>query len=186
MKVMKIGKGQGKALAQQLIAGTQKHLANVAPMSFGGGTFTPVQITASLHTLVDLRTAVEDAQAAAKAKVVAEATQAPALRTQMDAYVSYVKVTFGNQPDVLADFGLKPRKARAPLTASEQTAANAKRAATRAARHTMGTQQKKQVKGTVTTIVTTPAAPAAPPVASSPAASAPATGASTGTAPHAG
>jgi hypothetical protein len=182
---MTIGKGQGKALALQLIAGTRKHLANAAPMAFGGGTFTPAQITTSLQTLVDLRSAVDEAKAATKAKVVAEATQAPSLRTEMDAYVSYVKVTFGNAPDVLADFGLKPKKAKTPLTSSEKAAAAAKRAATRAARHTMGTQQKKKVKGTINVIATSPEAPASPPVAPSPVASAPTQGTSAGTAPHA-
>ncbi len=178
-------KEKDRALAQQLIAGTQKHFANVASMAFGGGTFTPAQITTSIQTLVDLRTAVDDAKAATKAKIVAEAAQAPSLRTQMDAYVAFVKAHFGNAPDVLADFGIKPKKAAASLTASEKAAAAAKRAATRAARHTMGTQQKKKVKGTINVIATTPEAPASPPVAPSPVASAPTQGTSGGTAPHA-
>jgi hypothetical protein len=179
-----ITKEKERALAQQLVAGTQKHLANVASMTFGGGTFTPAQITTSLQTLVDLRTAVDDARAATKAKIVAEAAQAPSLRTQMDAYVAFVRAHFGNAPDVLADFGLKPKKTTASLTSSEKAEAAAKRAATRAARHTMGTQQKKKVKGTINVIGTSLDAPAAPPVAPGPVASAP-TGASAGTAPHA-
>jgi hypothetical protein len=42
----------------------------------------------------------------------------------------------------LADFGLNPKKARTPLTIEEKAAAAAKRKATRAARHTMGSKQK--------------------------------------------
>ena len=171
-------------LATQLVAGTKKHFSTVSSLAFGNGSFTPAQVEAFLQTLIDLRTAVEQAQSVAKAKIVAEAAQAPSLRSQMAAFVTYVKATFGTSPDVLADFGLKPKKVRTPLTISQLAAAAAKRAATRAARHTMGTKQKQAVKGTITTIVTPPAAPAPAPVVSSPVASAPQTGASAVTAPH--
>ena len=99
------------------------------------------------------------AKAATKAKIVAENAQAPSLRSLMAEYVTFVKATFGNSPDVLADFGLKPKKAATPLTIEQKAAAAAKRTATRAARHTMGSKQKKSVKGTVT--VTAPATPSA-------------------------
>ena len=56
---------------------------------------------------------------------------------------------------MLADFGINP-KARAPLTVEAKAAAAAKRAATRAARHTMGSQQKKAIKGDVTGVLVTP------------------------------
>jgi len=172
------------ALAGQLLAGTKKHFSNVSSLTFGGGTFTPAQIEASLQTLSDLRSAVDAARAATKAKLADEQAQAPSLRTQMDAFVAFVKASFGNSPDVLADFGLAPKKARAPLTVAQKAAAAAKRKATRAARHTMGKVQKKSVKGTITTIVdsTSPTAPA--PVATSPAASAPSPGTSVAAAPR--
>jgi hypothetical protein len=160
--------------AKQLIAGAQKHFSTASSLAFGGGTFTPAQTVASLQTLADLRTAVDDAKAATKAKIAAEAAQAPALTSHMAAFVQYVKATFGNSPDVLADFGLKPKKAAAPLTVDQKAAAAAKRAATRAARHTMGSKQKKDVKGTITTIVqSTPSTAAKPVVQQSPVASAP-------------
>jgi hypothetical protein len=47
----------------------------------------------------------------------------------MAAYVAFVKATFGASPDALADFGLKPRKARPPLTIDQMAAAAAKRTA---------------------------------------------------------
>jgi hypothetical protein len=87
-------------------------------------------------------------------------TQGPPLRSRMAAFVAFVKASFGPTPDVLADFGLKPKKAPTPLTIEQKAAAAAKRAATRAARRTMGAKQKKAVKGTITTIVSTPASPA--------------------------
>jgi hypothetical protein len=181
---MTTGKDTDVALATQLVAGTKKHFSTVSSLTFGNGSFTPAQVEASLQTLIDLRTAVQQAQSVAKAKIVAEAAQAPSLRSQMAAFVTYVKATFGSSPDALADFGLKPRKARTPLTIDQLATAAAKRAATRAARHTMGTKQKKAVKGTITTIVTPQPTPAPAPVAPSPVVSAPSQGTSGGTAPH--
>ena len=183
---MTTGKGTDTVLAQQLIAGTKKHFSTASSLAFGNGTFTPVQVETAFQTLIDLRTAVDDAKAATKARIALEDAQAGPLRSQMAAFVAFVKATFGSTPDVLADFGLKPRKAPTPLTLDEKAAAAAKRKATRAARHTMGTKQKKEVKGTIQTIVTAPATPASTPVAPSPVASAPVLGASVaGAAPHA-
>jgi hypothetical protein len=92
----------------------------------------------------------------------------------MAALMQYVRLTFSGSPDVLADFGLKPRKAPTPLTAEQKAAANAKRQATRAARG-ITTKAAKQAKtGNVIGVsitpvlagppVVTPASPAAPPV----------------------
>ncbi len=171
---MSTGKSTEASRAKQLIAGTKKHLANASSLAFGGSTFTPAQVEASIQTLIDLRTGVDDAKAATKARLAAEAAQAPALRILTDAYVTYVKATYGNSPDVLADFGLKPKKVKTPLTIEQMAAAAAKRKATRAARKTMGTKQKKAVKGTITTIVSpTPSTAATPVVQQSPVASAP-------------
>jgi hypothetical protein len=171
-------------LAGQLIAGTNKHFPTTSSLAFGGGTFTPAEVEASLQTLSDLRTAVNDAKTATKAKLADEQAQAPSLRTQMSAYVTYVKATFGNSPDVLADFGLTPNKVKAPLTLDQKAAAAAKRTATRAARHTMGSKQKKGVKGTITTIITPTSSTAPQPVAPSPVASAPSQGTSAAAAPR--
>ncbi len=87
----------------------------------------------------------------------------PALRTFMSALVTFIKAGYGGQPDVLADFGIQTPKARAPLTVEARAAASAKRAATRAARNTMGSKQKKGVKGTVVGVTVTPGT-APPPI----------------------
>jgi hypothetical protein len=167
---MAIDLTKNAALAEQLIAGTKKHFPTTGSLVFGGATYTPAQIEASLQTLIDLRAAVDAAKATAKAKVAAEKTQSTPARTLMAAFEAFVKVTFGNAPDVLADFGLTPKKVPTPLTPQEKVVATAKRAATRAARHTMGKVQKKAVKGTITTIVTPPptTAPTTPVVATPP------------------
>jgi hypothetical protein len=141
--------------AQKLIAGTTKHLAGTSQLGFASNQYTPAQVTTSLQTIVDLRGAVNTAKAATKAKVAQERAQAPALRSFMSAFESYVKVTFGNSPDVLADFGLQPKKAATPLSVEDKAAAVAKRESTRKARQTMGSQQRKEVKGDVKGVVVT-------------------------------
>jgi hypothetical protein len=142
--------------AEKLIAGLQKHLANVTSLKFASGDHTPVDIAKALQTLVDLHTAVDAAKSAWKAKLAAVKSQAPALRTFMRAFQSFVMTTFSESPDVLADFGLEPKKAPTPLTTEQQTVALAKREATRKARGTTGTKAKKAVTGDVVDVVTTP------------------------------
>jgi hypothetical protein len=148
-------KSQVAADAKQLIAGTAKHLTSGTQVPLLGGSFTPDQVTSKLQMLVDLRSDVEASKASTKAKIANEAAQIPALRAFRSAYRSYVKAAFGSAPDVLADFGITP-KTREPLTVEAKAAAAAKRAATRAARHTLGTKQKKAIKGDVTGVLMTP------------------------------
>ena len=139
--------------------------------------YTPAQIIGALGLLVSLRQAVEGAEATTKAKLAAEEAQAPALLSLMAALVQYVKVTYRGSPDVLADFGLKPRKPNTPMTAEQKAAANAKRKATRAARGITTKAVKQAQTGNVVGVtitpvlapasnapVVTPASPAAPPV----------------------
>lgn len=87
----------------------------------------------------------------------------------MSAVIAFVRFNFGSDPEALADFGLKPPKARTPLTAEQKAAAAAKRKATREARGTKGPKAKKDIHGNVTAkLVVTPAdpsTPAAPPTA---------------------
>ncbi len=164
-------------LAQRLSAGTQKHLSNVAQVTFAGSTATPAQVQAQLELIATLRADVEAAKATLKVKVAAEKARVPALHAYESAYVAFIKATFGNQADVLADFGLAPKKVPTPLTVEQMAAAQAKREATREARGTMGSKQKAKVKGDVTgvtirPVTATPAAAAhsASPVATTPAA----------------
>lgn len=160
---MATAKNREVALAKQLIAGGKKNLAGVASVTLESTSYTPAQIEESLQALVDLHTAVDTAQAALKAKIVAERDRGPALRRLMTAFVGHLRVAYGNSPDIMAEFGVKPKKVRVPLTTEQQVEAVAKRKATRAARHTMGTAQKKSVKGTVTTIVSDEPSKAAAP-----------------------
>lgn len=159
---------QGKRVAadraESLIAGIQKRLASGTQVQLSGGVFTPAQIVAELQKLVTMRADVMAARAATRAKVATEQATAPAIRAFMDTIVAFVRTAFGNQADVLADFGLEPKKAPTPLTVEQKAAAAAKREATRAARGTKSAKAKKAIKGTVTGVEITPivAPPAKP------------------------
>jgi hypothetical protein len=167
-------KGQVVDSAKQLIAGTTKHFAAGTTVTFAKGSYTPDQIAQKLQALVDLRSNVNAAQATAKAQVALEAAQAPALKLFAKQLRAFVKATFVTAPDVLADFGIS-LKQRSPITVEEKTAAVAKRAATRAARHTMGPRQKLGVKGDVTGVVVTPVKASEPTGATQSSPTAPAT-----------
>ena len=158
--------------AQQLSAGGIKHLGSQTQITFTGGSYTPLQITTKLASVVTLRADVNAAKAMTRAKVATETAGTPSLRAFVDAFTAYVKATFGDQPEVLADFGVS-LKTRAPLTVEQKTAAAAKRASTRKARGTTGPKAKKAVKGNVVgvnvTPVTSTVTPASPaPVAVTP------------------
>src|SRR5271165_6580003 len=99
----KQGKEVTADLASTVLAGMQKHLAN-GQLTFAGGTFTTAQIESQLQVLIALRAAVNAARAATTARVAAETAQASALIAFMNALVQCIRVQFGTQADVLADF----------------------------------------------------------------------------------
>jgi hypothetical protein len=164
------GKGNVASLAEKLAAGVQKHLSTLAQVIIGSGTFTPVQVAAQLLAFAKLRNDVDAAKAALKAKLVDEKAQGPALRAFFYAVLLFVRAAFGNSPDILADFGLAPKKGRTPQTVEQKAAAAAKRAATRKARGTAGSRKRKAIKGDVTGVEITPVTTAS---ASQPAQNAP-------------
>jgi hypothetical protein len=174
------------ARATQLSAGLQKHLASETSFPFASQTYTPVQITNAAAQLVSVYAGAASAKATYAAKVAAERAQAPSLIGLMTDFEEYVRVRFANSPDVLADFGIAPKKAPTPLTAEEKAVAAARRASTRKARGITGSKAKKSIKGSVLSAVLVPVT-AAPPVTApsaeptAPAAgSAPATGTTKG------
>jgi hypothetical protein len=169
-----ITKAKETGLATTLVAGTKKHLSSVASLTLDSVAYTPVELVTALQTLIDLYTAADAAKSAVKAKLAALKAQGPTLRKLMVALESYVRLTFGGSPDVMADFGVTPKKVATPLTTEQKTVANAKRKATREARGTTGKKAKKAIKGDVVDVVSTPMVAGKPVAQSSEAASAPA------------
>jgi hypothetical protein len=143
------------AQLQMLVSGLQKQFPN-GNFTLGNTAFTTATLVVALKSLIEAIDAVTTAQASAKVAVAAlRATKAQvgpivlALRRNLLA-------TFGNAADILALFGLEPRKAPAPLTVEEKAAAKAKAEATRKARGTTSKKQKLAVTGNVTGITVTP------------------------------
>jgi hypothetical protein len=152
-------KANALAGVQALITGTQKHLPN-GTFTIGNESFTAASLTALLQSLVSAMTKDIDTKAAAKDA----RTELHDLKAQVGpvvkAYREILVGMYGSASQTLADFGLAPHKARAPMTVEKKAEAAAKRTATRAARGTKGPKQKLAIKGTA------PAAPSATPATS--------------------
>src|SRR5258708_8978428 len=145
---------------RQAIAGVQKHLANIPTLALGGTPTTPTDVIATLQGAID---AIDAAAAAEKVFHDAVAAQHAAI-VKGNALLKVLKMLVHNQlgstEGVLGDFGFTSPKRQTPNEATK-AAAVAKRAATRAVRHTMGVRQKAKIKGEVQ-------APATPPTTAKP------------------
>jgi len=143
-------------LAMNLVAGTQKHLVTVTQVTFAGNSYTPAQVVAQIQALITIRQGVNALRAALKTKVDDAKSKTPPMEVFLDDYIDFVRATFAKQADVLADFGLAPKRVPTPRNAEEQAAANAKSKATRQARGTVGKNKKLAIKGNVTGVVVIP------------------------------
>lgn len=152
----KASKATETARATQFLAGFKKHLGTVTSLTILSVAYTPDQITKALEVIVALYAAVDAAKAVVKVKLAAEAAQAPAILSLLAGLVAYVKLTYAGSPDVLADFGLLPRKVPTPMTAEQKAVANAKRKATRAARGITTVKEKMAKVGDVVGLSMTP------------------------------
>jgi hypothetical protein len=137
-------------------------------LTLGGSAYTAQQIQQAFQGLLDALTAADAARAAWEDALKKVSAQKVTVLPLARAYANSLITANGDASSVLADYGLTPRKARAPMTTAEQAAAVAKRNATRSARHTMGTQQKKGVHGDVTGVTVIPVVSAAPATVTTP------------------
>ncbi len=140
---------------QKLIAGLSKHASTIPALVIAGAAMANKDIVAMLQPRIDTANAVLPARAGWQAAVLANDTELAKTNALVSNLKQALLVAFSGQVDVLADFGLVAKK---PSIMSPETrvAAIAKMKATRAARHTMGSQQKKGVRGNVTGVVVTP------------------------------
>jgi hypothetical protein len=141
-------------------AGIGKHITG--PVTFGGISYTAAQLAAPFQAWSTQATAVGTAKAAFHAAVLDEQAAFKAAQILWALLEAYCRVTYNGDTATLADFGFAPRKYTKPSPAVE-TAAIAKRAATRTARGTMG----KKAKLAITGATPAPAPAAAPPVVTS-------------------
>jgi hypothetical protein len=155
---------------KQLILGTHKYYPNASTvLQVGGAAYTVNELTQLMQEFVNAREAVEVAKAAARAKVQVERSRAPSQIAVIRAFETIVRGSFGNKADVLAEFGLALRKVHAPIDAKQKAVAVVKRAATRAARGTVGKKKKLAIKGDVKAELVVTLADGSSPSAKSPA-----------------
>jgi hypothetical protein len=149
-----------------VMAGIDKHITSSITIS--RTAYTPAELKAvfqSQITAIDanqsLRKQLADGVANAKALAKTLDNTFQLLRSALIA--QYGK----NANAILSDFGMTTPKTLGAKTVEAKAIAQAKRAATRAARHTMGAVQKKAVKGDVVGITVTPVLAEKPAPASS-------------------
>jgi hypothetical protein len=158
-------KAAALAHVQALIAGTTKHFPS-GSFTIGGTAYTSTSLIAVLQGLANAMLARDAAQTGAKDALAAEQAAQLQVGPIVKAYERLVLAAFPSATQTLADFGLKPHKARAPLTSEQLAAQAAKAKATRVARGTTSKKKKLAVKGDVTGVTVTPVhAPAAAPPA---------------------
>ncbi|HEX3771765.1 MAG TPA: hypothetical protein VHV30_12895 [Polyangiaceae bacterium] len=177
----KINKPIRQDLLRRIARGVQMHYPS-GQMTLAGQTFNmPTDLVNLIQGDISVIDVADKAHADWLAAVQAQRVQHQKVGPVLRALQRLVLAQFGDTQDAastLADFGYAPPKVTVP-TAATQAAAVEKRGATRAARHTMGKNQKKDVKGAVTTPAPSPTTPGASPAPAqgtpaAPAASAPA------------
>jgi hypothetical protein len=183
MTTKKNNRTQQQTSDQELIAGLTKHQPTLSSLVIGGTSFKTADLNGILQTRIDAATKAVTARATWQAAVKADIEERTKTKTFVSGLRQALQVAFAGSIEALADFGLKPRKARV-TTPEQKAAAAAKAKATRIARHTMGPKQKAQVKGTVPQAApVTPPSPTTAPAAPKPA-DPPATGPAPAATPH--
>jgi hypothetical protein len=167
------------AADQKLIDGLTKHAATLPSFVIAGVSTTTTNVITKLQARIAAEEAVQPARATWLAAVAQARSEIAATKSVVSAVKQAILSAFAGQADMLADFGLTPRKARV-VSPEQKVAAAAKSKATRAARHTAGSVQKKAVKGGVTGVVVTPVTSAPGTVVSTPATGGPAASAAPG------
>ena len=143
----KASKATVLAQLQALVAGLQKQLPN-GSFTLMSTDYTTATLVQALQGLIAALTAVETAQAGAKAALVNWGAEDAKLSPIVQALKRTLLSMYANAPDTLAVFALKPPKARTPLTAEQRAAAVAKAKATREARGTTGKKRSSPSPGT--------------------------------------
>jgi len=155
------------ARLQSMISGLQKHSPN-GQFTLGGTAYTTASLVQLFQSVIDAMAAVTAAQASATDAVTAMEGVVAKVGPVFLSLKRNLLNTVGTATSTLADYGLEPPKARAPMTSAEKAAAAAKAKATREARGTTSVKQKLKVTGNVTGVTVTPITTPVPAPAPSP------------------
>ncbi len=167
---LKKNKATRQNASRKIVSGIRKHLTE--SVTLVGVTYTPSKLAKMFQDGIDVADATDAASKAWHAAVATEKENTQALSGVQTSLRDHVSATYGASSTEFADFGFAPKAVRV-VTADTKAEAVKKRAATRAARRTMGSRQRLEVTGEVPpapstpTTAATPAAPAAPEAPSS-------------------
>jgi len=143
---------------EAMVAGIQKYFDSATTLLLDNQNMNKVALVALLQAYVTAVTAVAAVKAQLASAVRTQDTADASIQTVLTALTSYVRGLYGNEPAILADFGLKPLTRQKP-TAKVAAQAVDLRAETRKLRNTMGSKQRQDVKATPSPA--TPPGPAA-------------------------
>ena len=143
-----ITKPMQQATDQKFIVAFTKYFGKKTKITVNETEYTPDTITSTVQSRVDTQADVVTKRGNySQAVATAKATVAQTKQTYDNAKQA-VLLQYGNNPAVLAEFGLAARKVGTRSVATKQ-AAIIQAKATRVARNTMGPRQKEQIKGVV-------------------------------------
>jgi hypothetical protein len=152
------------ALNQKVIQGVEKHFAKVKNVTFGGATYTPAALKATLQAEIDGNEALEVSQAQVKEQVAAIRPVRAKARSVRNTLRSYILATYGTAAvQMLTECGMNaPKPPGGKRTTEEKAAAAAQATVTRKAR---AAARKLVVTAPSAAQATSPAhvAPASPP-----------------------
>jgi hypothetical protein len=135
-----------QAADQKLADGFAKHEGTIGALLIDGKKIMPADVIQTAQARIATSKAAQASHAAWQTAVKADRDERAGTRVFMTHVRQALMVMFASSIDTLADFGLAPRKRRAPKPVVKvQAAALAK--ATRQARGTKGKTQKAKIKG---------------------------------------
>jgi hypothetical protein len=133
---------------QALITGIRQYLMG-QNLIIGKQSYTPQQIIDLLQGRVTTGQSIITVRTALTAAIKADMDERTATGSFVRGFRTIVQGMFGELPDTLAVFGLKPRKSPKKTVEVKQQAIE-KNLATRKARGTVGKKKTASIKGTVT------------------------------------
>jgi hypothetical protein len=143
----------------KIAAGLSQNQASLPALMILGKTYTVADAVTVLQSRIAKTNATVANKAAWQASVQAENLEIAATKAFVSALTQQLHVWFANAPDALAAYGLVPKKVSGPKTVVTKVLAVAKRLATRAARHTMGSVERLSVKGNIPATISIAAPP---------------------------
>lgn len=139
-------KANRAARIRKAVAGAEKHFAD-APVAFDGATFTVEQLGEKFSSYADAIDATATAHAKWKDALAHEGATATVVLPTYKAFASFVVAHFGRSAtEILADFCIKPPKARKEPSVDTKAGAAEKRRKTRELLGTKGKRQKLVVR----------------------------------------